>query len=86
MKRSELRQIIREEIENLKEDKTHELKLFGLIEDPEGRFSNKTPLIYIQAPNFQSAERLADEYTNGEYSKYKNRMFNLTPKVIKIYK
>ena len=70
----------------IKEGKLTELKLFGLIESEDGRFLAKAPNVLIQASNLKAAEKLADEYTNGQYSKYKNGYFHLRPETIKIYK
>jgi hypothetical protein len=70
----------------IKEGKLTELKLFALIESEDGRFYGKAPNVLIQASNLKAAEKLADEYTNGQYSKYKNGFFHLRPETIKIYK
>jgi hypothetical protein len=93
MKKSELRQLIREEISKIKEEnntlsegKIHNLNLFGLFQSEDGNFYNIKPFIYFEAPNLEIAEKLADEYTNGEYSKYKNRFMQLQPQSFKIYK
>ena len=70
----------------IKEGKLTKLKLFALIESSDGRFHGKGPNVLIQASNLKAAEKLADEYTNGEYSEYKNRFLHLRPETIKIYK
>jgi len=70
----------------IKEGKLTKLNLFALIQSEDGRFHGKAPNVLIQASNLKAAEKLADEYTNGEYSEYKNRFFHLKPETIKIYK
>ena len=70
----------------IKEGKLTKLNLFALIQSEDGRFHGKAPNVLIQASNLKAAEKLADEYTNGEYSEYKNRFFHLRPETIKIYK
>lgn len=92
MKKPELRQIIREEISKIKENplsegKVTELKLFGLYTNEDSIFWGQPPDIYFEAPNLKMAEKLADEYTNGEYSKNKGGFMELQePQLFKIYR
>lgn len=89
---NENRKLMVEQMKNLKqpklikEGKLTKLTLFALRESSDGRFYGKSPEVLIQAPNLKAAEKLADEYTNGQYSQYKNSIFELRPETIKVYK
>lgn len=86
MKKSELRQLIREEIQNsLQEGNLVQMSLYALRQSEDGRFQGTQPIVYIEANSLQRAEQLADEYTNGQFKKYPG-FYDLTKSTIQIYK
>ena len=78
--------IKKEENDTLTEGRIHKLKLFGLVQSEDGRFHGKDPDVFFEASNLKMAEKLADEYTDGGYSKYKGGFYKLQPSSFKIYK
>lgn len=86
MKKSQLQQIIREEIQTvLKEGTTKTITLYALRQSEDGNFHGTQPVVYIEANSLQKAKQLADEYTNGQFTKYSG-FYNLKKSSIQIYR
>lgn len=60
------------------------LTLYGLIQSQDGRFRGLTPSVYMKASNIEGAKKLADEYTNGSFSKNPG-FYHLQKETIKIF-
>jgi hypothetical protein len=68
---SELRQIIKEEIQKvLKEGKKTKMIVYGLKQSEDGNFYNTSPFIYFNTSIESEAKELANEYTNGQFTEY----------------
>lgn len=65
MKKSELKQIIKEEISKaLNEGKKVGMEVYGLKQSQDGNFYSVSPHIYFNTTVESEAKELANEYTN----------------------
>jgi hypothetical protein len=71
MKKSELKQIIKEEIsKTLNEGKKTKMTVYGLKQSEDGNFYNASPFIYFNTSIESEAKELANEYTDGQFTEY----------------
>lgn len=85
MKHTQLKKLIREEIlDMLGEGKVGYLELWSLKQSDDGNFRGETPIINFYNVSRGEAERLASEFTKGQYDKYP-QFYSLERNSIKIY-
>lgn len=68
----------------INEGKFSKAELYALKQSEDGNFSGATPVVYIQASSYKKAKQLADEYTNGDFTKWSG-FYDLSKSNIKIY-
>lgn len=85
MKKSELKQIIKEEVQNILNEEKIKMEVYALYISEDGRFSGVNPDIYFNTSSEEEAKILANKYTNGEFTKYPG-FYNLKKLVLPFYK
>ena len=85
MKKSELKQIIKEEVQNILNEEKIKMEVYALYISEDGRFSGVSPDIYFNTSSEEEAKILANKYTNGEFTKYPG-FYNLKKLVLPFYK
>jgi len=76
--------IITESQSPIHEGKLVNAKFYGLWQSEDGSKSG-SPNIYIEANSEEEAKELANDYTDGQFTKYSG-FYNLLPVGIKIYR
>jgi len=85
MKKSELKQLIKEEIKNVLNEGKTKMEVYALYVSEDGRFSGIDPIVYFNTSSEEEAKILANKYTNGEFTKYPG-FYNLKKLVLPFYK